>query len=229
MSKLIEESQYTQNKTNTSDVKFLRDDQIKKRKDPKTMSIEELEQYLSRNKHQKEKDDNKSLNSSFNSQKHVNYSFTETNKIFNKLSENKFNNDKSNEKNNNTKGNETGNTSQIIKPIFSNEILSSIALKNPFIQQDETPTMQNKSQIKNTNTNNILGELYSPRDNNTSNISYEQNNYSDNEENRRYKFNPKSLLQNLNNNNSSNINNNSNVNNCIISNSNKNENSSACK
>jgi len=184
-----------QNKQILTESKFSKKDVVQeiKRKDPKSMSIEELEEYLKNKcKNLRKDDDNKSLNSSFNSQKQVHNSCMETNKIFNKLTENKF--EKKNfEKSPNN--NDACNNSKIIKPIFSNEILNSIALKNPFLQQMEEPTLQTNSQIK--KTSNILGELYSPRDkeniNNMSNISFEQN-YSDNEETRRYKFNPKNLI-----------------------------------
>lgn len=51
-----------------------------KRKDPKSMSIEELEEYISRNRNRfKPDNETKSLNSSFQSQRNMNYSFNEPN------------------------------------------------------------------------------------------------------------------------------------------------------
>lgn len=62
----------------------------KLRKDPKSMSIEELEEILSKNKGKNQsklekEDTNKSLNNSYYSQK--NNSVTETSKMFNKLND----------------------------------------------------------------------------------------------------------------------------------------------
>lgn len=59
------------NSTNSKENKIPDLNILKKRKDPKSMTTEELEEYISRNK------SNKSLNSSFHSQKNLNYSFTQ--------------------------------------------------------------------------------------------------------------------------------------------------------
>lgn len=77
------------NQVNKIDENNMKENITKKRKDPKSMSVEELDEYIQRNKSKiKIDDNNKSLNSSFHSQKNLNYSFNETSKVLNKINDN---------------------------------------------------------------------------------------------------------------------------------------------
>jgi hypothetical protein len=114
------------------------------RKDPRSMTTEELEEYINKNKNE-----NKSLNSSFHSQKNVNYSFTATNKI-----ENNHSNTNDNLQRNlaNLNYNYLGNTAQLNsgsnannpfikeKNYFKENLLTSqtnISIDNPSDQEDK--------------------------------------------------------------------------------------------
>jgi hypothetical protein len=88
------------------------------RKDPRSMTTEELEEYINKNKN-----DNKSLNSSFQSQKNLNYSFTATHKVEN----NQPNTNETLQRNlANLNYNYLGNTPQLN---------STSNVKNPFIKE----------------------------------------------------------------------------------------------
>jgi hypothetical protein len=149
----MSEKEFKENKLNSTNDNF-----VKKRKDPKTMSVEELEEYINKNKFKFTDDrsynpnntnnnmNNKSLNSSFNSQRNLNLSFTnnlEQNKTvnFNKINDNVKKSENDTKLNSSNSEALTKNYGLNYNYLGNNNMVNS----NPFINHNNTMNNSNMS------------------------------------------------------------------------------------
>jgi hypothetical protein len=160
------------NNTNSKENKVPDLNIIKKRKDPKSMTTEELEEYISRNK------SNKSLNSSFHSQKNLNYSFTQGLGGLKKDKENESmsNNEEMISKLGGLNYNYLGNTSlSNLSPQVGNNLVShnnTINNNNPSNPLNSTNNLGNTNNMIQMNSvnnpflmNNSINYEFSPKNN----------------------------------------------------------------